>query len=40
MGELYNPMIALHYAAYRPPLHEVILRYVLSDKEHFAERGG
>lgn len=29
----YNHITSLHYAAYRPPLHEVILEYYLDKKE-------
>ena len=35
MTEQYNQAIATHYSAYRPPLHQMILRRVLSDKETF-----
>ena len=32
--ELYANHIALHYAAYRPPLHQVILERVLGDNRY------
>ena len=35
MSEPYNPITALHYAAYRPPLHAIILGRVLSNEETF-----
>lgn len=35
MTERYDPIAAAHYAAYRPPLHRVILERVLSSGEPF-----
>ena len=35
MGEQYNQAIAMHYSSYRPPLHGMILEYVLSSEEVF-----
>lgn len=35
MAEQYNQAIATHYAAYRPPLHQMILGRVISEKETF-----
>ena len=37
MTEEYNRVVASHYSAYRPPLHEIILEYVLSKNEIFAD---
>ena len=37
MIEQYNRAVATHYAAYRPPLHRVILKRVFSDSETFSE---
>ena len=36
MTELYNKEIATHYAAFRPPLHQVILAKVLARGERFS----
>lgn len=33
----YSHAVAVHYAAYRPPLHQLILRRALRDKESFAD---
>jgi len=33
--EEYNPSVAEHYAAYRPPLHRLILGKLLKPDEHF-----
>lgn len=35
MSEQYNQATAFHYASYRPPLHSMILGYVLSTEESF-----
>ncbi len=35
MTEQYNETIAHHYAAYRPPLHQLILSKVLSEADHY-----
>src|SRR5512135_2775248 len=35
MTERYDERAASHYAAYRPPLHRMILRRVLSESAHF-----
>lgn len=35
MGEQYNQATAIHYAAYRPPLHAMILGRMLSNEEKF-----
>ena len=35
MSEYYNQTVAIHYSSYRPPLHEMILEYVLSNEEVF-----
>jgi len=35
MSEKYNKIVANHYSAYRPPLHEIILKKVLSENEKF-----
>jgi len=35
MSETYNQAIAYHYSAYRPPLHQMILKYVFSGEETF-----
>lgn len=37
MTEEYNKVIASHYSAYRPPLHDIILEYVLSKNEMFSD---
>ena len=37
MTEEYNRVVASHYSAYRPPLHKIILEYVLSKNEIFAD---
>jgi SAM-dependent methyltransferase len=36
MTERYDEIAAAHYAAYRPPLHQMILRRVLSPQETFS----
>ncbi|MEE3715622.1 class I SAM-dependent methyltransferase [Tumidithrix elongata RA019] len=36
MSEQYNQVVASHYAAYRPPFHQMILGRVLSNQEAFA----
>ena len=33
MSKHYNQAVATHYSSYRPPLHEMILEYVLSNEE-------
>lgn len=35
MSEKYNKITANHYSAYRPPLHEMILKKVISNDEKF-----
>lgn len=35
-AEQYGPIVAAHYSAYRPPLHQIILERVLDDDEPFA----
>jgi SAM-dependent methyltransferase len=35
MSEHYNQAVATHYSSYRPPLHEMILEYVLSNEKVF-----
>lgn len=35
MSEKYDRVIASHYSAYRPPLHDKILKYVISENEIF-----
>ena len=35
MTEKYNNAIAYHYSAYRPPLHKIILTFVLTEKNEF-----
>lgn len=37
MAEPYNRAVASHYAAYRPPLHQIILERILSDSVPFSE---
>lgn len=36
MNEKYDRAIATHYSAYRPPLHDIILEYVLLENEIFS----
>jgi SAM-dependent methyltransferase len=37
MADLYDRETARHYAAYRPPLHSIILRRVLADGDGFSK---
>ena len=37
MSDKYDRITASHYWAYRPPLHDKILKYVISDNEFFAD---
>ncbi len=37
MSDFYNQQTAKHYSAYRPPLHKIILKRVLTESQHFSD---